>query len=324
MSKKEIVLVMGYNASGKSTLVQDFVDQGYHRINRDTTGGTLDGQAVLAKAAYENGHQRIVLDNTYLTIESRESIIAMAKTLGVPIRCVWLTTSFEDSMLNACLRMVERTGKILSPEELKKSKDPNLFPPIALYGARKKFEGEDAKLKHPGKQHPTEKEGFSVVEKVEFKRTWPADYKNKAIILDFDDTLRRSTGPNRWPEKPEHVEVLPGRTKKLMEYQAQGYLLLGVSNQSAVAKGLAESDCKACFEKTIDLLDVHIDYLYCPHRVPPVSCYCRKPSPAMGAYFITKHKLNPALCVMVGDATSDKTFAQRCGFQYRTPEQFFN
>jgi ABC-type cobalamin/Fe3+-siderophores transport system ATPase subunit len=62
---KEIVLIIGYNASGKSTLVQEFVDKGYHRINRDLTGGTLNGQAELAKTAIKEGHNKIVLDNVY-------------------------------------------------------------------------------------------------------------------------------------------------------------------------------------------------------------------------------------------------------------------
>lgn len=319
----EIVIITGYNAAGKSTLVTEFTSQNYHRINRDLTGGTLDGQATLARQAYLSGQKKIVLDNTYLTIESRESIVALAKELGVPIRCVWLKTSFEDAQLNACLRMVERTGKLLSPEELKKSKDPNLFPPIALYAARKKVEGEDKTLKHKGKQHPTVKEGFSRVDEREFTRTWQKEYQGKAVILDFDDTLRRSTGSNNWPTKPEEVEILPGRTKVLKEWAKKGYHLLGASNQSAIAKGLPEADCQACFEQTLKLLGVKIDYLYCPHRIPPVSCYCRKPAPGMGAYFIVKYKLKPSDCIMVGDSTSDKTFAERCGFQYQTPQQFF-
>jgi HAD superfamily hydrolase (TIGR01662 family) len=322
-SESEIVLVMGYLAAGKSTLVNDFVAQGYHRINRDTTGGSLDGQAVLARQAFKSGANRIVLDNTYITIESRESIIALAKELNVPIRCVWLKTSFEDAQFNACLRMVQKTGKILSPEELKKSKDPNVFPPIALYGARKKFEGDDKTLKHKGKQTPTLAEGFSSIEEVPFVRKWPSEYKNKALILDFDDTLRRSIGPNEWPEKPEHVKVLPNRTDILKAYSKQGYLLLGASNQSAIAKGLSEADCIACFEETIKQLGIKVEYLYCPHRVPPVSCYCRKPAPGMGAYWIEKYKLDPSQSIMVGDATSDKTFAERCGFKYFHPDHFF-
>lgn len=319
----EIAIVMGYNAAGKSTLVQKFVDDGYHRINRDTTGGTLDGQALLAKKAFKDGNKKIVLDNTYIAIESRESIIAAAKELKVPIRCVWLATSFEDAQFNACLRMVERAGKILSPEELKKSKDPNLFPPIALYGARNKFEGKDKTLKHPGKQTPTVGEGFSKVEKVEFVRKWPADYTNKAVILDYDDTLRTSTGPNPWPEKTEHVKILPGRTEVLKKWHKDGYRLLGASNQSAIAKGLPESDCVACFEQTNKLLKVDVEYTYCPHKVPPVSCYCRKPAPGMLALWIVKYKLDPAKCIFVGDSTSDKTCAERAGMKYMTPQEFF-
>lgn len=319
----EIVLVMGYNAAGKSTIVQEFVQDGYHRINRDLTGGSMAGQVNLAKQAIKEGHSRIVLDNTYITIESREGIIAAAKEHNIPIRCVWLKTSFEDAQFNACLRMVKLTGKILSPEDMNKSKNPNLFPPVVLYGARNKFEGKDKTLKHSGKQTPKITEGFSRVEEREFVRTWPMDHINKAIILDFDDTLRRSTGPNPWPTKPSEVEILPGRTKVLEEWVKKGHLMLGASNQSAVAKGLAETDCVACFEHTVKQIGVPIEYLYCPHKVPPVSCYCRKPGPAMGAYFIIKHKLNPAECIFVGDSTSDKTFAQRCGFQFQTPQQFF-
>lgn len=319
----EIALVMGYLAAGKTTLVEDFVQKGYYRINRDTTGGSLDNQAVLAIEAYKKGHKKIVLDNTYITIESRESIIQAAKTLNIPIRCFWLKTSFEDAQFNACLRMVRKTGKILSPEELKKSKDPNIFPPIALYGARKKFEGDDKTLKFAGKQFPSKAEGFSEVIEVPFIRKWPENYSNKALILDFDDTLRTSTGPNRWPEKPSEVSILPDRTKVLQKYKEDGYLLLGASNQSAIAKGLSEKDCIACFEETIKKLGIKVEYLYCPHKVPPVACYCRKPAPGMGAYWIEKYKLNPSLCIMVGDSTSDKTFAERCGFKFEFPDNFF-
>jgi HAD superfamily hydrolase (TIGR01662 family) len=319
----EIVIICGYNAAGKSTIVEEFVAQGYFRINRDLTGGKLDTQAVMARTAYEEGHHKIVLDNTYITIESRETIIQTAQTLGVPIRCVWLSTSFEDSQFNACLRMVKLAGKILSPDELKKSKNPNLFPPAALYSARNRFEGKEKTLKYPGKQNPKVTEGFYVVEERKFVRTWPDDYTNEAIIFDFDDTLRKSTGTNPWPTKPSEVEILPGRIEKLAELKAQGKLLLGASNQSAIAKGLPEKDCVDCFEKTIDSIGVKIDYLYCPHSVPPVNCYCRKPSVAMAAYFIIKHKLNPSKCIYVGDSTSDKTFAQRSGFQYQHPNEFF-
>lgn len=322
--KAEFVLVCGYPAAGKTTLVKEFTDAGYYRINRDLSGGTLEEQSKLAEDFYKKGNNKIVLDNTYITIESREGIIAVAKKLNVPIRCVWLNTSFEDSQLNACLRMIKKTGVILSPQELKDCKDPNLFPPVVLYNAKNKLEGKDKNLKYPGKQNPKTSEGFYKVEIRQFVRHWDAEYKNKALILDFDDTIRTSIGPKPWPEKPEHVKILDGRTETLNKWKQKGYILLGASNQSAVAKGLSIEDCTACFEKTIELLNVKIDYVFCPHKVPPVSCYCRKPGTGMTAYFIVKYKLNPSECIFVGDSTSDKTCAERSGMKYMCPTDFFN
>ena len=320
---KEIVLIAGMQASGKSTIVEEYVDQGYHRINRDITGGKLDGNAKMAKEAIAKGKSLIVLDNTYLTIESRESIIQAAKETNTPIRCIWMGTSFEDCQLNACFRMMEKHGHILSPEEIKSIKNPNIFPPLVLFSSRKKILGDDKTLKYPGSQIPTVKEGFTEIETRQFVRKYPKDYVNKALILDYDDTLRTSSGPNRWPEKPQHVQILPNRKEILKAWQSKGYLLLGSSNQSAVAKGLSLEDCISCFDKTNQLLGLSILYSFCPHKIPPVSCYCRKPSCGIGAQFIHEHKLNPSECIMVGDSTSDKTFATRCGFQYKTPEEFF-
>lgn len=315
----EIVILCGYPAGGKSTLVQEFVDRDFHRINRDETGGGLSDQNTLIKQAHEKGLRWLVLDNTYLTKESRKAVIDIGKELGLPVRCVWLKTSFEDAQFNACLRMIHKTGKLLNLEEIKNAKNPNLFPPAALFAARKKFEGEGKKVPN---QFPSKDEGFSVIEERPFVRKWPSDYTNKAILLDFDDTIRRSVGPKQWPEKPEHVVILPNRKTVLTEYQ-KNYRLVGVSNQSAVAKGLPIEDCRACFEETLKQLDLRIDYAFCPHRIPPVSCYCRKPSTGLGAYFIVKYKLNPSKCVMVGDSTSDATFASRCGFSFQKPDEFF-
>jgi len=43
----------------------------------------------------------------------------------------------------------------------------------------------------------------------------------------------------------------------------------------------------------------------------------------MGVLFIEKYKLDPQQCVMVGDWTSDKSFAERCGFQFVDADAFF-
>ena len=308
---REIVIIMGYNAAGKSTYVEQFILRNYHRLNRDTLGGSIDGLAEKADHLIKGGVKTIVLDNTYPSIKSRESIIKVAKAHQMPIRCIWLTTSMEDAQLNACLRMIRKTGRLLMPDDFKKQKDPNLFPPIALFHYRKEF------------QKPTTKEGFDSIHEVQFERTWPTEYKNKAILVDYDGTLRESTGEQNYPIELSDIKMLPNRSETLKAWQKKGYLILGASNQSGIARGVPEAKIIACFEETNKRLGIQIDYLYCPHRIPPVSCYCRKPHCGMGAYFIEKYKLNPAECIMVGDMTTDETFAKRCGFQYQHADQFF-
>jgi HAD superfamily hydrolase (TIGR01662 family) len=95
--------------------------------------------------------------------------------------------------------------------------------------------------------------------------------------------------------------------------QKEGYLLLGASNQSGVAKGqLTAADAEACFAETAKQLGVEFtEVKYCPHKVPPIGCYCRKPGPGMGVELIVKYKLDPKQCIFVGDQTTDKSFAEK-------------
>ena len=310
MSTK-IVLLIGYNAGGKSTLVNDYVNQGAFRINRDLLGGNLDGLCTHVLKAINDGHESIILDNTYSTIKSRASIIELAKSNNIPIHCLWLQTSFEDAQFNACLRMVKKHGRLLTPDEMKKTKDSNDFPPVALFTYRKNF------------QKPTVNEGFNSVEKIDFVRQWTGEYVNKALFLDYDGTLRISVGKENWPEKPSDVEILPKRKEILQKYVDQGYRLLGVSNQSAIAKGLSIENVVECFERTNELLGHKIEYLFCPHRIPPVQCYCRKPGVGLTVKFILKYNLDPRQCIFVGDMKTDETCAKRSGMKFIHESKFF-
>lgn len=309
---KEVILITGYNASGKSSRVKLYESKGYHRLNRDTDGGTIDGLATKVAKLLSEGINKIVLDNTYPSIVSRASVIKAAKSQNAIINCIHLKTSLEESQMNACLRMIRTYGKLLSPEEIKAAKDPNTFPPAALFHYRKQY------------QPATIQEGFDSVEEVPFQRNWGPEYKNKALILDYDGTLRESNGPQKYPSTPDEIVMLPGRIDVLKAYRDDGYLLLGASNQSGIAKGTVTYDAVVgVFEQTNKNLGLNIDYNFCPHPSNPIICYCRKPQCGIGALFIEKHKLNPSNCIMVGDMTTDESFACRCGFGYVDQKDFF-
>lgn len=308
----EVVLTCGFPASGKSTVIEPYLAKGYKRLNRDLLGGTLDGIVQKLDYMLATGKPDVIIDNTYLTIDSRKPILDIAKKHGMSVRCLYLTTSLEDAAFNNCIRMVKKYGKVLPPEELKKSKDPNALPTAALFSARKEFE------------KPSTAEGFSSIELVPFKRVWDDTHINKALLLDFDGCLRVCKSGAHFPCSVDDVEILPRRTEVLKKYKDQGYRLLGVSNQSGIAKGdLTNEQAIACFDKTCELLGMEIEYAFCPHRVPPISCFCRKPGVALGVEFIMKYKLKPSDCIFVGDMTTDKTFATRCGFQFQDADQFF-
>ena len=307
-----VLLICGLPASGKSSAVELTKKLNYVRLNRDELGGTVAGLLPKLDQLLQDG-KNVVLDNLFTAAEDRKPFIELALKRGADPQALHINTSPEDCQLNACLRMAKKYGHVLTPDEIKAAKDPNSFPPAVFFKAKKAF------------KVPTTGEGFSKVLKKNFTRDWPAEYCNKAIILDYDGTLRETIGGNgKFPTKVSEVKVYKERGDVLRYYQNQGYLLLGASNQSGIAKGdLSHDDAKACFDYTNEQLDIKIEYLYDASRVPPITSWNRKPMPGMGATFIEKYKLLPRECIMVGDMTSDKTFANRCGFQYEDQSSFF-
>lgn len=307
---KEIALFVGYPAAGKSSMVDQFPD--YERLNRDTIGGSLDDIALELARQIRTGKKKFVLDNTYATAAQRRPVLDIAKQAGIPVRCIYLTTRIEDAQVNACQRMIQKYGKILAPDEITKTRDPNTYPPVVLFKFKNEF------------QPPEKTEGFDSIDEIKFVRKVGPEYKNAAYIFDYDGTLRKTKSGAHFPCDVGDIEALPGRKEKLKQLKAEGFLLLGVSNQSGVAKGdLKLETAKACFEYTNKLLGADIEYSFCPHKVPPIMCFCRKPMPGLGIQFIEKHKLDRAKTTYVGDIKSDKTFAERCGFQFALAEQFF-
>ena len=308
---QEMVFVLGCPASGKTTYAEPLVEKGYYRANRDKSGGKIIDLVPGVANALKMG-KSVVLDNLFTTMADRVPFINEAKKAGVDARCIWLDTSIEDAQINALRRMWKHYRKIFwTAADLKPIKNPNMFPGSVFFAYRKNFEP------------PTTWEGFVKVERIKFVRQ-PWEYTGKALILDADDTLRQSSGTKPYPLTTKEVKILPGRKEILQKYQKDGYLLLGASNQSAIAKGeLTEETAKACFQRTNELLGLSIDWVFCPHRIPPLTCYCRKPGSGLAVHLIETYKLNPKDCIFVGDQTSDETFAKRIGFQFANQAQFF-
>ena len=314
-----IYVLVGFQGSTKSTKAREL---DLPILSRDTEGCSLAAFIPKVEAAVAAG-QSVVVDNTNLTVATRKPYIDIAKKYGVSCECIYMKSSLEDCQIRVLHRMWEKygainmTGKASGPA----AKDPHIFPPAVLYAARKSLE------------EPTTGEGFSRITVINVPHpTWDsAKYNKKALFLDIDGTLRATEHlPNKYPTKPEEVVLIKDfaqMRKKLDTYSAAGYYLIGVSNQSGIAKGvLTVEQAEAAFDRTRELLHYkkeELPVLYCPHQSVPVSCYCRKPQSGLALTMIESLGLAPADCVMVGDRGTDRTFAERLGMKYIDAAKFW-
>jgi histidinol-phosphate phosphatase family protein len=311
----EAVMVMGSPASGKTSFVAPYVALGYTRLNRDQVGGRLDGLLPLMREHLAQGRDRFVLDNTYPDKRSRAGVLRVAADHGLPVHAIHIDIQERDALVNACHRMIERCGRLLSPDELKEAgrRDPNMFPPSAIYRYFQRFEPTTAA------------EGFATVTTVPFERRKEPGADGRALLLDLDGTVRETRGGPPFPVHPDDVHLMPRRKTILQRYVEAGWRLLGVTNQAGAALGqLTEEQVQACCDRTADLLGLPIDISYCPHPAGAIKCWCRKPLPGMGVAFLRKYALDPDRCLMVGDRPSDEAFARNLGVPFRWADDFFS
>jgi aryl-alcohol dehydrogenase-like predicted oxidoreductase/predicted kinase len=287
----DVVIIMGLPAAGKSTLARSLVAEGYYRLNRDEAGGTLRSLLPALGRAIETGATHIVLDNTYVSRKTRAEVIRAAATHGLPIRCVWLSTSIEDAQTNAVWRIVTRYGRLPSDDDLAQFRrsDVAAFLPGAQFKYRRELEPPDAS------------EGFSRVDVVPFVRRQDSDFINRAVIVSCDE-----------------VGDLVRLASQLREFRQAGYRLLGISWQPEIAEGTrSEEVVKAMFARECERLGLDVDVECCPHAAGPPRCWCRKPLPGLGVVFVNRYRLDPAQCLYVGAGPHDIGFARRLGFRFR-------
>lgn len=93
---QEIVVMVGYPGSGKTTFCQK-IFKSYFICSGDEHK-TSAKMIKVANAAIQNG-QSVVFDATNPSKEKRQVFIEYAKTKNLPIRCVHIATSFSESLI---------------------------------------------------------------------------------------------------------------------------------------------------------------------------------------------------------------------------------
>ena len=135
----------------------------------------------------------------------------------------------------------------------------------------------------------------------------------KAAFVDRDGVISADSG---FLHRVEDFEFLPRAIEGLQRLQAAGYLLVVITNQSGIARGLySEEDYLRLTDHMRRLLSAAGVVLsaveHCPHlpdaRIARyrMVCDCRKPLPGMLTRAAAALNIDMAASILVGDRASD-------------------
>jgi D-glycero-D-manno-heptose 1,7-bisphosphate phosphatase len=138
--------------------------------------------------------------------------------------------------------------------------------------------------------------------------------KNKAVFLDRDGVINRETG--RHVFDTGSFVINNGVFEALSLLKTRGYILIVISNQSGIARGLYTHDhvrevhamlIKELKARGIELTEIY----YCPHHPSAGNCLCRKPGSLLIEKAIARFNIDPRMSWMVGDRERDIEAARR-------------
>lgn len=135
---------------------------------------------------------------------------------------------------------------------------------------------------------------------------------NRAVFLDRDGTIIHDYG---YIKDPEQVVLMDNVKESLQTLKSAGFLLIVISNQSGIARGLMNiEDVELVNKKMLSLLGVGLidDIMYCPHA-PSKNCSCRKPRTLLVELASQKYNIDLKSSYVIGDKDSDKELGINMG-----------
>jgi D,D-heptose 1,7-bisphosphate phosphatase len=145
--------------------------------------------------------------------------------------------------------------------------------------------------------------------------------RRPCAFLDRDGVINVDTGH---VHRPDEFRWMPGMPEAIRVLNDAGWLVVVITNQSGIGRGLySEAEFEA-FTAWIDAelaaVGAHVDATYhCPHH-PAVArggflrkCECRKPAPGMILRAIMEWRPDLERSFLLGDKTSDMVAAEAAG-----------
>ena len=139
----------------------------------------------------------------------------------------------------------------------------------------------------------------------------------KAAFLDRDGVINRKAPEGQYVTRWADMEFLPGSCEAIRLLNNAEFLVIVVSNQRCVAKGLITTEdlesMHAHMCREFHAAGANIDAVYyCPHDYQP-PCNCRKPKPGMLLDAARTHDVRLAASWMIGDSRKDVQAGRNAG-----------
>ena len=140
---------------------------------------------------------------------------------------------------------------------------------------------------------------------------------NKAIFLDRDGVINRSDD-TYYIHRPENFVINEGVVEALLELQEKGYLLIVITNQGGISRGIyTHQDVERLHRIMMDEFEhkgIRIEEIYyCPHHPELEACLCHKPDHLMLEKALARFQVNPENAYFIGDSERDVEAACKAG-----------
>ncbi len=139
----------------------------------------------------------------------------------------------------------------------------------------------------------------------------------KAIFLDRDGVINAKLPENRYVSRVSEFQFLSGAFEALQVLQKLGFVLVVITNQRGIARGLmTEEDLRTVHGYMLSQLreiGISVEAIYhCPHEEFEF-CGCRKPEPGMILAAAQDLDIDLTSSYMVGDSPSDVAAGRKAG-----------
>lgn len=139
--------------------------------------------------------------------------------------------------------------------------------------------------------------------------------RRHAVFLDRDGVLNQTVfrdGKPRPPMDAASLILTPGAASQMMDLRELGFILICVTNQPDIARGLTTFEAVEAINDRVRFELALDDLFMCPHDGKD-QCGCRKPKPGMLLAAADKWGIDLPASWMIGDRAGDIAAGRAAG-----------